>query len=441
MAVKVMGYRFIYRPFAQEHYLSEVVVDVVSRLVHVLETNPANAALSVFLRDKASDIALEVLKKLCKDHKVAYYTHLTAQRVVQSVWRKLVKSNENTNVDPGSNDEGLMAEFTSVIVAKIEKLFRPRSLPIERVDIITILSRASQNQHHADSTKLVIHSDTLTCVIVLVLHFIFSEEDNDVESLHTWPIADEVVDILAMSGARVTKRHHKENFHIELKEIIEMVHSIYAQLLDGSGTKVILQYALSARAKMASRDFASFVAEAILKAHQKSSDNRGSASEKKLPCLNQNNVFRDLVPRFIIQLFPVSFVDKNSLLKCLQLAEQLCALLQQGVGEQEKDANFLFGLEELQVSSASVIQEIAGDCYSSYMQASPLRDDREIDSFLTDEEHCINTSGIIIKSLTSYFKAPLIPSENENIKDTEATPSEEEKEKNEPIQRKNGVST
>ena len=67
MAVKVMGYRFIYRPFAPEHYLSEVVVDVVSRLVHLMETNPADAAhraLSDFLRGKASVTALEVLNIL-----------------------------------------------------------------------------------------------------------------------------------------------------------------------------------------------------------------------------------------------------------------------------------------------------------------------------------------------------------------------------------------
>ena len=418
-------------------------MDVVSRLVHLMETNPADAAhraLSVFLRGKASVIALEVLKKLPKDQNIAYYTHLTAQRIVESVQRKLLKSTEITSLDPGSNNDRLITEFTSIIIAKIEKLFRPRCLPLERVNIITVLLRASENRHHADSMKLVIHSDTVTCVIVLVLHLIFSEENNDVESLHTWPIADEVVDRLAMSGARVTKTHHKDNFHIELREIIEMVHSIYAQLLDGSGTKLILQYAMSARARMASKDFACFVAEAILKAHQERPDNVVSAIGKELPCHNLKNVFRDLVARFVCQLFSVSFAE-DGLLKCLQLAEQLCALVQRDV-EEVKDATFPSGLEELQESSASVIQEIAVECYSDYLQAFPSRDDWAVDSFLKDEENCMQTSGIIITSFFNYFKAPLIPcdKEQDNIKDSEATPSKE-KQKDEHSQRKNGVST
>ena len=110
--------------------------------------------------------------------------------------------------------------------------------------------------------------------------------------------------------------------------------------------------------------------------------------------------------------------------------------------EEVKDATFRSGLEELQESSASVIQEIAVECYSGYLQAFPFRDDWAVDSFLKDEENCMQTSGIIITSFFNYFKAPLIPcdKEQDNIKDSEATPNKE-KQKDEHSQRKNGVST
>ncbi|XP_041917208.1 uncharacterized protein LOC121681509 isoform X1 [Alosa sapidissima] len=441
MAVKVIGYRFIYRPFAQDHHISEIVVDVVARLVHAMEADllvdAANHALCLFLRAKAGSIAVEVLRKLPQD-RIAYYIHLTAMRIVQSLQRKL-KSMEIMKQAANCNSDELMVLLTGFIFCKLSKHFCSNSLPLLPGNILTLMLKASERKYPTASMKLVIHEDTVTCVLVFVLRLVFPDDDNVAAQLHVWPVLDEVVDRLAMCGARVTRDDRKDNFHIHIKEVIDMARSIYEQLLEGSGIQANLQYAVAARARMVSRDFASFVSEAILKTHQDRIDHVVGTSEKEDdPCLHQKNALRNLVARFVYRLFPFS-----DLLKCFQLADQLCTLIQQDITD--KEAALPRSLDKLQESTVVVHQEIAGRCYDGYLLIFPVRDGWDIDSFLTDKEHCIRTKGLIVKSIIHDFKDILSARDEEkrrkaeqeaeqNAKDPEDTLTNVEEENEGPAQ-------
>ncbi|KAL2087003.1 hypothetical protein ACEWY4_018062 [Coilia grayii] len=252
------------------HTRSEVVADIVTRLLQLMKTDPSGPT-SMDLTAVAKNIVQAVHEQLShvlpNTNRHAQYPRPAAARMTHSIFRKLVKSVYTTDVHMAeflkTGSGTLMAAIIELVSAKIGKLFQQpfqRFKPQSTLRLFMVASDYRGSPRAGE--KMVIASEAVTSVVSLVLRELYSEVDTEFNfQPHSWPLVDHVVNRLALSGVKVSKKRSKVTRHFTMNEMVCMVNSIQLcqDLLKMYDSVECLMEALSYKSRMVSRDIGRLV--------------------------------------------------------------------------------------------------------------------------------------------------------------------------------------
>ncbi|XP_048086158.1 uncharacterized protein LOC125285663 [Alosa alosa] len=201
------------------HTRSEVVADVVTQLFFMMKTDPSGTPCngsSMKLTELAMDVVHAVLGNLSSRLPIsslqAQYSHPAAARMTQSIHHKLVKATytaDDMKQFLSTGNETVMAAIIQIVSVKVARLFqrsfqRP-SAPPSFLKLFLVAS--DQKISPTAAQKLVIHMETVTSVLALVLMQIYSKEGREFTfEAHKWPLVEHVVIRLSLSGVNVSKK-------------------------------------------------------------------------------------------------------------------------------------------------------------------------------------------------------------------------------------------
>ena len=395
------------------HAQLEVVADIVTRLLFIMKTDPKGTPYngsSMHLTKLAMDIVHAVLGNLSSFCLVtnlqAQYSRPVAARMTRSIHKKLVKcmyTPDDMKAFLSTSNGTLMAAITALVSVKVGKLFQQSWLQSSEPPSILRLFMIASSHRGSPTTgeKLVIHSETVTSVVTLVVLQIHSEEDPEfVFKPHNWPLVDHVVNRLALSGVKVTKKKSLVNCYFNMNELVCMVNSICEHLVTMYDSMDSLLEALSYKNRMVSRDISRMVCGQLEMAGQ----NRKVATPPvEVPlCHEVENVLCGLVARFIHILVPVTMAEKEDLIMCLLLVDQIRYFTEVIFFQSQEMQSYACHLKEL---SSDMIDQLGDMVFNQYIESFPLYDvESQLHSLVMDKNQSYMISNMIITTLLNYVR-------------------------------------
>lgn len=352
-ALRNISRSLTFQPSSNPSSTSEVVLDLVPRLLQGLwpPVGPCDRAC-MGLSDTCVSIVLAVLEKLPEALKSSapqvHYSRATGLRLGHSLLTKLRRLGTPKELRRAKSamSSKLIRTIAGAVTVEVQRLFEAPSDFISVGSVNSWLSETRANRSRAAPRKpevLVVHSDTLKNILGLaVIQAYDGKMGKEVIDLHDWPLMDDVVNQLTQSGVKVTKNKEKVTWHLDLEDILTMVTNIHNCAHQFSGTKTVLQFALSARANLLSRQIAQQMVRELMKVKDKlNQDNEEEESPKRCQFnTDPDMVLKHIIIRFLEKLYPASEeLGEDLVVKFLSLAGQLCTLVQNlpsGAGEAEE---------------------------------------------------------------------------------------------------------
>lgn len=396
------------------HTRLEVVADIVTRLFFIMKTDHSgtpNIGSSMQLTGLAMDIVRAVIGNLSSVLPVtssqAHYSRPTAARITRSIHQKLVKAMYTADdmKEFLSNGNGtLMAAITEHVSLKAIRLFQQTfQRPSEPPSILRLFLIASDHRSSpAAGERLVIHIETVTSVVTLVLMQIYSEKDTGfVFQAHRWPLVEHVLNRLALCGVKVTKKKDKVTRYFNMNEVVCMVNSICEQLVIKYDTMKSLTEALSYKNRMVSRDIGRLVsAHFDMVCHNRKVDTPPPLEVP--PCPDLQNLICGIVARFVHSLVPVTMADKDNLIICLLLVDQIRFLTEVGLFQSHNIGSLSCHLKDL---SSEMTEQLGDMVWNQYIESWPLHDAQDqLHTLVMDKQQSYMISTMIGKTLQDYVK-------------------------------------
>ncbi|KAG5278944.1 hypothetical protein AALO_G00104450 [Alosa alosa] len=333
------------------HTRLEVVADLVTRLIYTMKTDPSGTPYhgsSMQLTELSVDIARAVLRRLSStlpmSNLQAHYSRPAAARMTHSIHHKLVKAMYTADAMKKflcTGDETLMATVIDFVSVKVTRLFQMSfQRPSQPPSILRLFMIASNYKSSPTTAqKLVIHIEAVTSVLTLVLLQMYSQEDTGFTfEAHNWPLIEHVVNRLSHSGVKVTKKKAKVNCYFNMNEVVCMVNSICKDVFRMYGSMKSLMEALSNKNRMVSRDIGRLVSVQL---EMVCRNRKMETLPFELPpCPDLEKVICGVVARFVHALVPVTMADKDDLIICLLLVDQIRFLTKVTLF-QSQEANYL----------------------------------------------------------------------------------------------------
>ncbi|XP_062331372.1 uncharacterized protein LOC134031682 [Osmerus eperlanus] len=355
-ALRNISRSLTFQPSSSLSSTSEVVLDLVLRLLQVLwpllAAGPCDRA-SIGLSDTCVSIVLAVLEKLSAALKSpapqVHYFRATGIRLARSLLTKLwcLTTPKELRRAKSARSSKLIRTIAGAVTVEVQRLFEapPDFIPVGSV--YRWLSETRANRSRAAPRKpdvLVVHSDTLKNLLGLsVIQAYDGKMGKEVIDLHDWPLLDDVVNQLTQSGVKVTKNKEEVTWHLDLDDILTMVTNIHNCAHQFSGTKTILQFALSARANLLSRLIAQQMVRGLLKVKDKlnQDDEEEESPERCQFNTDPDMVLKHIIISFLEKLYPASEgLGEDLVAKFLSLAGQLCTLVHNIVARSHKSRTF-----------------------------------------------------------------------------------------------------
>ncbi|XP_048103106.1 uncharacterized protein LOC125297018 [Alosa alosa] len=393
------------------HTRLEVVADLVTRLIYTMKTDPSGTPYhgsSMQLTELSVDIARAVLRRLSStlpmSNLQAHYSRPAAARMTHSIHHKLVKAMYTADAMKKflcTGDETLMATVIDFVSVKVTRLFQMSfQRPSQPPSILRLFMIASNYKSSPTTAqKLVIHIEAVTSVLTLVLLQMYSQEDTGFTfEAHNWPLIEHVVNRLSHSGVKVTKKKAKVNCYFNMNEVVCMVNSICKDVFRMYGSMKSLMEALSNKNRMVSRDIGRLVSVQL---EMVCRNRKMETLPFELPpCPDLEKVICGVVARFVHALVPVTMADKDDLIICLLLVDQIRFLTKVTLF-QSQEANYLScHLKDL---SSDTIEQLGDMVYNQYAESFPLYDVQDqLHTLVMDKHQSYMISTMITTTLQDY---------------------------------------
>ncbi|KAL2084509.1 hypothetical protein ACEWY4_020027 [Coilia grayii] len=389
---------------------SEIVADIVTRLLFIVKTDPKGSPYngsSMHLTELAMEVVRAVLKKLSSvsPSMNAHYSRPAAARMAYSIHQKLVKSlyTPDDMKDFLSTRNGtLMTAIAEHVSKKISKLFQHPFQHLKPPSVVRLFMTASNYRSSLRTgERLVVDIEAVTSVVTLVLQQLHCERDTEfVFQPRSWPLVDHVVNRLTLSGMQVTKKKSKVTCYFTINDMFSMVNAICQRLLAMYDTMESLMEALSYKNRMVSRDISHLVSEQIKMVCQRK---KMDLQPTKMPhTFNMENVICSVVARFVHILVPVTMADKEDLIMCLLLADQIRYLTEVIVYQSQESRYLSLHLKEL---SPNMIDELGDIAFNHYIETFPLYNVQEqLHMLVMDKIQSYMISNMIASTLLDHVK-------------------------------------
>ncbi|KAM9418295.1 uncharacterized protein ACWYII_021973 [Salvelinus alpinus] len=280
------------------HSTPEVVVDLITKLLHVYELHSEDFASPVSsptttLSDVAMDMVVSVLRdmsdspdvtsalEMTKDLKTPY-SRSSSARIVSAICRELEEHMGSPDalrraLSRGSGE--MTTAIASAVTREVNRLgsivpkvsVRPLSSDIclrTDQDTVTVKSRCGSAEVKASQpVYIIVHVEAVMDIIVRLLSLIVPRTQ---DKLASWTLVEDVTNKLSSAlWVRVTNRWREANVCLKATDIFQLVLSVHRKLMQRYGTEEALQKILCHKAPKLHKDIVCLVTNGIMDAPSK----------------------------------------------------------------------------------------------------------------------------------------------------------------------------